>query len=45
MVLTAEAAVDLVLSQPAVLTVTPGSLDGIVEELAAYHAAFAPCFH
>jgi SRSO17 transposase len=45
MVPTEEAAVDLVLSQPAVLTVTPSSLDGIMEELAAYHAAFAACFH
>ena len=45
MVPTAEAVVDLVPSQPAVLTVTPSSLDGIVDELAAYHAYFAPCFH
>jgi len=45
MVPTAEAVVDLVPSQPAVLTVTPAHLDGIVEELAAYHAYFAPCFH
>jgi len=44
MVVTAGAVVDLVPSQPAVLTVTPASLEGIVEELAAYHAAFAPCF-
>src|SRR5260221_13087929 len=45
MVPRAEAVVDLVPSQPAVLTVPPASLDGIVEELAAYHASFAPCFH
>jgi len=44
MVPTEEAVVDLVPSQPAVLTVTPSSLDGIVEELAAYHASFARCF-
>ncbi len=37
--------VDLVPSQPAVVTVSPASLAGIVEELAAYHAYFAPCFH
>ena len=41
----AGAYVDLVPQQPAVLTVTPSSLEGIVEELATYHAAFAPCFH
>src|ERR1019366_10243534 len=44
MVPTESGVVDLVLSQPAVLTVTPASLEGIVEELAAYHASFAPCF-
>jgi SRSO17 transposase len=45
MVPTETVVVDLVPRQPAVLTVTPSSLDGIVEELAAYHASFAPCFH
>ena len=45
MVAMGGAVVDLVLGQPAVLTVTPARLEGIVEELAAYHAAFAPCFH
>jgi SRSO17 transposase len=35
---------DLVRSQPPVRTVTPASMLGIVEELAAYHAAFASCF-
>jgi SRSO17 transposase len=45
MMLPTESVVDLVPSQPAVLTVTPASLEGIVEELAAYHAYFAPCFH
>jgi SRSO17 transposase len=45
MVPTERAIVDVVPTQPAVLTVTPAQLDGIVEELAAYHAAFAPCFH
>ncbi len=39
-----EAVVDLVSRQPAVLTVSPASLEGIVAELAAYHASFAPCF-
>jgi SRSO17 transposase len=36
--------VDVTPRQPAVLVVTPASLSGIAEELAAYHAAFAPCF-
>ena len=35
---------DLVRSQPPVRTVTSASMLGIVEELAAYHAAFASCF-
>ena len=35
---------DLVRSQPPVRTVTPASMTGIVEELAAYHAAFVSCF-
>jgi SRSO17 transposase len=39
------AAMDVVPSQPAVLAVTPGQLEGIAEELAAYHGYFAPCFH
>jgi SRSO17 transposase len=36
--------VDVVPRQPAVLTVQPSDLDGIADALAAYHAAFAPCF-
>jgi hypothetical protein len=39
------ASMDLVPRQPAVVAVTPASLEGIVEELGAYHAYFAPCFH
>ncbi len=35
---------DLVVSQPAVLTLTPASVVGILEELGAYHAAFAAHF-
>jgi hypothetical protein len=45
MQLSKEVVVDLVAQQPGVVTVTPASLDGIVEELAAYHAYFTPCFH
>jgi len=45
MVPTEEAVVDVVPRQPAVLTVSPSSLDGLVAELGAYHAYFAPCFH
>lgn len=45
MVATQEGAVvDLVPTQPTVLTVQPADLDGIAEALAAYHAAFVPCF-
>ena len=44
MVSGSAAIVDLVQRQPPVLTVTPASTAGVVEELAAYHAAFAPCF-
>jgi SRSO17 transposase len=36
--------VDLVYRQPPVLGLTAASVVGIVEELAAYHAAFADCF-
>jgi SRSO17 transposase len=36
--------VDLVYRQPPVLSAAPASMVGIVEELAAYHAAFADCF-
>ena len=45
MLLPKGSVVDLVPSQPAVLTATPASLEGIVEDLAAYHAYFASCFH
>src|SRR5271165_453835 len=45
MVGTDGAEVDLVPRQPAVLTVTPASVEGIVAELGAYQAYFAPCFH
>lgn len=38
------AAVDLVPTQPTVLTVQPADLDGIADALAAYHAAFVACF-
>jgi SRSO17 transposase len=38
------AMVDLVGRQPPVLTLTLAQMEGIVEELAAYHAHFAPCF-
>ena len=44
MVAGGAAVVDLVQRQPPVLTVTPASVAGIAEELAAYHAAFAPYF-
>jgi SRSO17 transposase len=44
MVPTATGVQDLVVSQPPVLTVRPASVAGIVEELAAYQAAFVPCF-
>jgi SRSO17 transposase len=43
-VVTSATVVDLVYQQPPVLTATPASSRGIVEELAAYHAAFADCF-
>ena len=43
MVPTETGVIDLVPRQPAVVTVTPASLEGLVEELAAYHAYFAPC--
>src|SRR5712692_11781039 len=45
MQLSQELVVDLVSQQPGVVMVTPASLEGIVEELAAYHAYFRPCFH
>lgn len=45
MVPTDAGVLDLAPSQPAVLTGTAAGLEGIVEELAAYHAHFAPCFH
>jgi SRSO17 transposase len=35
---------DLVEAQPPVQTVSPASVEGIVDELGAYHAAFASCF-
>ncbi|MDR3455301.1 MAG: IS701 family transposase [Rhodoferax sp.] len=38
------AIVDVVQSQPPVLTVTAASIAGVAEELTAYHAAFAPEF-
>jgi SRSO17 transposase len=40
-----ESIIDLVRSQPPVLTVDAASLEGIVEELVAYHGCFAPCWH
>jgi SRSO17 transposase len=46
MVPTNEAVVvDLVPTQPGVVTVQPASLEGIADALAAYHASFASCFH
>src|SRR5712692_5756461 len=45
MQLSQELVVDLVSQQPGVVMVTPASLEGIVEELAAYHAYFRPSFH
>lgn len=40
----AAAPVDLTAALPAVRTLTAADLDGLVEELAAYHAHFAPLF-
>jgi SRSO17 transposase len=40
----AAAPVDLTPTLPAVRTLTAADLDGLVEELAAYHAHFAPLF-
>ena len=40
----AAAPVDLTAVLPAVRTLTAADLDGLVEELAAYHAHFAPLF-
>jgi len=40
----AAAPVDLIAALPAARTLTAADLDGLVEELAAYHAHFAPLF-
>ncbi len=37
-------AIDLSPELPAVITLRPADLDGVLEELAAYHAQFAPLF-
>ncbi len=42
--MSAAAPVDLMPLLPAVRTLTAADLDGVVEELAAYHAHFAPLF-
>ncbi len=44
MTATAIAPVDLTSGAPAVRTLTAAELEGLVEELAAYHAHFAPLF-
>jgi SRSO17 transposase len=36
--------VDLTPELPAVITLTPGDVSGVLEELASYHAQFAPLF-
>ncbi len=40
----AAAPIDLTVALPAARTLTIADLDGLVEELAAYHAHFAPLF-
>ena len=36
--------IDLTPELPAVITLTPSDVSGVLEELAAYHAEFAPLF-